>query len=289
MAEMLQPGDEKENEGCCIDAKASKFGNYRCVFRRADESLYMMMKNSKTKRAFGNTFSKSQLMEMELKQSINKIVNLLEEAQSGSKSELTFKMAFGNAENNKKVTFKQLSKSYAKGDALYIFVAIENSYFGAEYIFKLFEKKQNETDLLRDIIADMQEEIDELKTKKTGVTSWYTNITGAAEIPMVGAHLEPTLEGMVKLSDDKKSIVIGMEGVYKVSAELNFTSNTGAGHTLSIKLNGNIIATKMGSNGGGFGSMNRVLKLKKDDTISFYTNHSYGTNQTYSSFIIQKI
>ena len=135
-----EPGDEKENEGKVTNSD-SNFGDYQCVFRQADDSLYILLKNKKSKRAFTSTFTKSTLIEMDLKQSIDKVINLLEAARSGvRKKELTFTIGFGGANNNKKVPFDKLSTSYSKGCALFICVTIDNPYMESEYVFKLLEQ-----------------------------------------------------------------------------------------------------------------------------------------------------
>ena len=137
----VQPGNDKSNE-CGMDGETiSKYGNYRCVFRQASDSLYVLMKNTKTKRAFTNTFSKATLTEMDWKGSIDKMVKLLEEACAREKHDLTFKVAFGDSENNNPVSYDALSRSYMKGHALYVFVAIEGSYLSAQYAFKLLEQR----------------------------------------------------------------------------------------------------------------------------------------------------
>jgi len=301
---MAQPGDDqKGNEG-----NDTQFGDYRCVFRPTDDALFIMMKNSKTKRTFENTFSKSTLLEMDLKQPIDKVVNLLLDAKSGKTDELSFKIGFGDAEGETKgstdndksqqsqpqvsepISFDKLSKSYLKGSALYIFVNMDNNYFSAEYVFKLLEQERDDMDILRDIMADMQQEIDDLKKDKTtGVASWWTQHVGAGPLPMTGVHLQPTLEGMLTLSPDKKTITIGMPGIYKLSMEINFTTGTGAAHYIYLQVNGTTIGQRIGSNYGGFGYMNRVLELKKDDKIVFTTNHVYQTNQIHSCFTVEKI
>eukprot|EP01083_Nonionella_stella_P193144 713655_1 len=112
---MAEPGGDDEKKEGKIDEQSSIFADYRCVFRAAGDSLYMMIKNVKTKRSFHNTFSKKMLNEMELKQSIDKVINLLNEAKSGTKSELAFKIAFGDANNDKNVLFDKLSKDYSTG------------------------------------------------------------------------------------------------------------------------------------------------------------------------------
>mmetsp|Transcript_60039 Transcript_60039/g.54039 ORF Transcript_60039/g.54039 Transcript_60039/m.54039 type:complete len:300 (-) Transcript_60039:132-1031(-) len=299
---MAQPGDDqKGNEG-----NDTQFGDYRCVFRPTDDALFIMMKNSKTKRTFENTFSKSTLLEMDLKQPIDKVVNLLLDAKSGKTEELSFKIGFGDAEGETKgsmnksqqcqpevsqqVSFDKLSKSYLKGSALYIFVNMDNNYFSAEYVFKLLEQERDDMDILRDIIADMQEEIDVLKRdKKRGIASWYTTHTGGGNIPMSAVRLASTLEGMVTLSQDTRTITVNIPGTYRLSLEVNFTSCTGAGHLIQIQLNGTQVGSKYGSNNGGFGYLSRILNLKKDDKIVFYTNHIYATNQYYSCFTVEKI
>ena len=130
----MQPGTEGDDD----EKKISEYGTYQCVFRQASESLYILMKNKKTKRSFTNTFSKSTLVEMDLKQPIGDIVKMLETAKSGSASELKFEIRFGDAENTKTVSADKLS--YEKGKALYIFISMKLSYFSAEYQFKLLEQ-----------------------------------------------------------------------------------------------------------------------------------------------------
>ena len=136
MAQPLQTGNEGDDD----EKKVTKYGTYQCVFRQSSDSLYIMMKNRKTKRTFTNTFSQSTLVEMHLTQSIDKVAKMLETAGSGSASELKFDIRFGDAENTKRLSADKLSKSYEKGNALYIFMSMETSYFFAEYQFKLLEK-----------------------------------------------------------------------------------------------------------------------------------------------------
>eukprot|EP01083_Nonionella_stella_P276013 937622_1 len=126
----------------------------------------------------------------------------------------------------------------------------------------------------------MQQEIDQLKDTKIAIASWYSNHGGSASgialsdiatshshnhyRTLHGAHLEPTLEGMAKLADDKNSIVIGMDGLYRVTAEPNWTSGTGGnGHYFQLQVNGTAVVTKWQSQNGGFGHIERLLNLKK--------------------------
>mmetsp|Transcript_67178 Transcript_67178/g.60304 ORF Transcript_67178/g.60304 Transcript_67178/m.60304 type:complete len:272 (+) Transcript_67178:44-859(+) len=158
MAQPLQPGSQTNEE-----AKQS-VGDYKGVFRQASDSLYLMMRNTKTKRCFNNTFSKKTLIEgKDIKQPISELVNLLTIAKSGQKAGFTFDIRFGDAENIKNVSMNELSQSYKKGDALYIFLSAKLDYFSAEYQFKLLEQQRSEDDILREVVEDMQQEIDSLK------------------------------------------------------------------------------------------------------------------------------
>eukprot|EP01083_Nonionella_stella_P003490 10028_1 len=288
---MAEPGDEKE--GTIDEQSVALFGDYRCVFRAAADSLYIMMKNVKTKRSFHNTFSKSTLNEMELKQSIDRVVNLLKEAKSGTKSELTFKIAFGDADSDKKVQFDKLSNDWNKGNALFILVAIDNTYFAAEYVFKLLEQKRSEIDILRDIIDDLQQEIHQLKNTNMGVATWYTQKGGGASgnLTMDGYHLEPTLEGMVTLSDNKQEIIIGIPGLYKVSSQIFFNSggHGSNGHYLYTRVNGTNTQLNQSSQYGGWGYMEMIVNLKKNDKITFNTNCIYPTSKERNRFTVQKL
>eukprot|EP01083_Nonionella_stella_P072813 196439_1 len=280
---------KQEGDAQCT---VSKYGNYKAVFRAAHtDGLYLMMKDCQSKRSFSGTFSKSKLIEMKLTQPIDKIINLLQESRSGNDPGLKFKIGFRDAQNTKTGEFDKLINEYVRGYAMYISVSIDHSYFGADYIFELLEQKRSETDILHDIIYDMQQEIDQLKDTKIAIGSWYSNHRSASGIATLhGSHLEPTLEGMAKLADDKNSIVIGMDGLYRVTAEPNWTGDTGGtGHYFQLQVNGNAVATKYGSKNGGFGHIERLLNLKKNDKIAFNYNHHYAMNQQSSYFTVQKL
>ena len=132
--------ESKEEKSDIDDLDEGNYGDYRCTFRPdKDDSLYICIKGSKSKRTFTNTFSKSTLLEMGLKQSVQKIVALLFEAKSGKKEDLEFKIAFGDKETEKP-SVDVLPRHYVKGYAMYLFVIIDSSYFTATYTFKLIEQ-----------------------------------------------------------------------------------------------------------------------------------------------------
>jgi len=314
----MEPGDDEKKaiEGS-DDDEYTKFGKYRCVYRETSNSLFVMIKDTKSKRSFANTFSKSSLKKMDWRGSIEKMINFLKEAQQGKKEELSFKIAFGpsasgsqqghvvvtddgadgnETESSKVVSFGKLRKSYADGHAMYVLAAIETSYFGAEYLFELLEQERKEWDILRDIIADLQEEVDELKGKMakmgtgTAMASWTTSGPfPGTHATLNGVRVAPTLEGMCHLSDDQKQIIVDKAGVYKIEAQVNHSSNCGAGHYLDIQVNGSTIRRKWGSTNGGFGVVNIYTALNQNDYIQFYANHVYATQPLYNSFTIIKM
>ena len=141
---------------------------------------------------------------------------------------------------------------------------------------------------------------------------------------LTGMHVEPTLNGMIyrekhlqeftvhgfirsntnwvipkdlkilcfeyyRSEEAEKVITIGLPGIYRISMELNHANNSGAGHIFNMIVNGNNVATRMGSNYGGYGMVERVLDLKKFDTVKFNTNYHYGTDKLYSCFTIEKL
>ena len=208
------------DEGKESDSKEyTVYGVYRCIFKQINNSLYLEMKNTKNKRVFSSKFHRKSLINMNLKQSISKIISMLNAAKSGTQSELKFTISFGNIQNTQKnnqndkfiddeeeeedgsninqiMETPQLSKHYQKGDSMYLTVSIEKAFFDPEqYIFKLIEQsyvtfvcmfcvqfqnkyitEREETDIIYDIIEDMQNEMDGLKKEnennKHGVAVW---------------------------------------------------------------------------------------------------------------------
>eukprot|EP01084_Bolivina_argentea_P290714 499444_1 len=107
---------------------------------------------------------------------------------------------------------------------------------------------------------------------------------------MDGFHLEPTLKGMATVSDNKQEIIIGMAGLYKVSSQIFFDNggHGSNGHYLYIRVNGtNILQKETSAN--GFGYMEIIVNLKKNDKITFNTNHIYASNKHHNRFTVHKL
>eukprot|EP01083_Nonionella_stella_P280678 954824_1 len=80
---------------------------------------------------------------------------------------------------------------------------------------------------------------------------------------------------MVTLSDNKQEIIVGITGLYKVSSQIFFNNSSHGtnGHVLYMRVNGTNIHQTESSAGGGFGHMEIIVNLKKNDKIVFYTNN----------------
>merc|ERR1712129_486577 len=103
-------------------------------------------------------------------------------------------------------------------------------------------------------------------------------------------HAPSTLEGMVTLSDNKEIITIGMDGMYRVSADVYFDNGGhGAAHYLQIMVKDATALINQNSTGGGWGHMEVTVALQANDQIHFHTNHIYASNQQHNRFTIQKL
>ena len=91
---------------------------------------------------------------------------------------------------------------------------------------------------------------------------------------------------MAKLSDDKKYIIIGIPGLYKISTHLSWpSSNCNAGDYADIRVNDRTVIRTYGSP-SGYGTFERIMNLKKGDKIGFYIN---WVAKGYNTFTIQKL
>ena len=94
-----EPGNLDEGKDCDDEKEYTTYGVYRCIIRQINNSIYFEMKNTKNKRVFSATYDRKTLKSMNLKQSMDKIINLINAAKSGSQSELKFNISFGNDQN----------------------------------------------------------------------------------------------------------------------------------------------------------------------------------------------
>ena len=104
--------------------------------------------------------------------------------------------------------------------------------------------------------------------------------------------MAPTLEGMVTLSQDKKTVTIGIVGLYKIIATLNWSSQGCTADDITIYVNGSIIQKRYSASGSyGPGTVETIMDLKKGDTIKFYAGciSTHKTDPQWNSFSIQKL
>eukprot|EP01084_Bolivina_argentea_P063998 116739_1 len=112
---MAQKEDEKEGVNNDISLRIN---DLNVVLRQSDDSIYMSIKNKKSKRVFSQTFSKSTLQEMQLYQPIPQIIKMISAAQDNNIKQLELKIGYINTEKINKVNINNIQNNYTKGDCL---------------------------------------------------------------------------------------------------------------------------------------------------------------------------
>ena len=148
-------------------------------------------------------------------------------------------------------------------------------------------------DILRDIIADMQHEIDQLKIKKANIAIWNLTQVPHTDGPLLRTinfvfcfllHLnwyvlivhrrldhqsmESTLKGMVRQLGDQKTFIINIAGLYRITATLNWSRGGCEADNIQINIDNQIAAAKYDGNYGP-GTVSIVRQLKKGTKVVF--------------------
>ena len=105
-----------------------------------------------------------------------------------------------------------------------------------------------------------------------------------------GVHIESTLHGMATLSDDTKSVIIGITGLYRITVVLDWNGCIGVDNSwFGIKINDTYIFWHYSGQKCGYGTMDRIVQLQKGDKIGFYSSKTFKTEKRYNSFTLQKL
>eukprot|EP01084_Bolivina_argentea_P001007 1855_1 len=292
MAQQLEAEGKEETK----ESTNVKYCDYQTTFKAMDDSLYIMIKNKKTKRSFSKIFSKSELIAMHFRQSVDKIVNLIRVARSASNKKWIFEIRFGSSDNDK-VSKNNLNCDYNKGDAMFMIIAINEDWFSDEYMFKLPEQKRSETDILRDIIDDLREEISELKKRpkpQTGIVK-YKSSGNTKTNPTTWdiEEIAPTLPEMVQREDNNKTIVIIMKGMYRVTLRRNHMETCNAAvsttHSFSLNINGTTIAKCYGTIYGHC-NISEIFNFNAGDKLTAANdNCKHNYSKINNCFILEKL
>ncbi len=102
--------------------------------------------------------------------------------------------------------------------------------------------------------------------------------------------LEPALKGMVRQSEDQKTFIIGIAGLYRITATLNWTTSGCGSDNIQIRVENKMVAARCNGNYGP-GTVSVVCKLKKGDKVTFISNciTSHATSLPYNSFQFEKL
>ena len=103
-------------------------------------------------------------------------------------------------------------------------------------------------------------------------------------------ELAPTLDGMVSTADNDTSIVIGMDGMYKITVRMSWMDSCGSGgnHHMKILKNGNMVAEQYGGQYCA-GPICEVMDLKKNDKIAINQHCAHTSDARRNCFIIEKL
>jgi len=179
---------------------------------------------------------------------------------------------------------------------MYMVISVDEFFMSGLWPFKLPERKREETDILRDIIEELQEEVAELKMQldsqaapMTQMAVWKCSSSSARASNTMKWDIEvmpPTIKGMAHRANSNREIVIGMHGWYRVSIRFGWSGDSGAGYQFYLQVNGTNVATCRNYYSIGF-TMVEVLKLKPNDKLTFKDSSSSSWDKTYNNFTLE--
>ena len=326
MAQPIQDDDGKEpgmdNDEGKETESSSLYPLHKFKIMDLSESLYIEIQNKKTKRVYSNSFSKSTLEDMKLNGSITKIIHMIHCAKAGKhdKFQFKFELLFGDPESDK-MSINKMSKSYSRGCCMFMIISIDEFFMSGVWPFKLLEKscvihlisiflsyfyflmlhniclyiiitEREETDILRDIIEDLQDEIKELKKdielpRMNPMAVWQSTKATGANVRWDIESMAPTLKGLAKRENNNEDIIIGIHGWYRISIRFGWNSSSGATYLFYLRLNRDKnVAIFRQYYDIGF-TMVHVIKLKKGDKLDFYGSSYTNWSPQYNSFMLE--
>lgn len=152
--------------------------------------------------------------------------------------------------------------------------------------------EREETDRLRDMIEDLQDENKSLKEQlskpRMNPMAIYksTSATGN-QVRWDVESMKPTLQGLVKRDNNNEDIVVGIDGLYKISIRFGWNGDSGAVYTFHLRLNRDKdIAIVRQYYSIGF-TMNEIIKLKKGDKLDFRGSSYSNWTPQYNNFTLE--
>ena len=129
-----------EDEGKEYDT-SPLYPNLKFKIRDKSNVLHITIRDTKTKKIFSNTFTKSTIQSMQFHGSISKLIQMINTAKSGNcdKYQIKFEILYDNPKNNK-VNIKSMSKSYKNGYCMYMVIELDEMIMSGVWPFKLFEQ-----------------------------------------------------------------------------------------------------------------------------------------------------
>eukprot|EP01083_Nonionella_stella_P012147 34474_1 len=302
MAQALQNNDDVKQPGASTEGDSNKssplYPDHKFTVVEESNSLQITIQNKKTKRVFSDSFSKETLESMKLNGSIAKIIHMIHSAKSGKTDKFQFKfdLVFGDAKNEKisseEFQIEHMSKTYKKGHCMYMIISVDEFFMSGLWPFKLPEQKREETDILRDIIEDLQAEVVELKTrlqqpKMNPMVVWKSSAHLSNKI--VSWDIEsfaPTLKGLAIRENSNRDIVVGIAGCYRVSVRFGWQQPCNSSYIFNLRVNGVDIATWRCYYDIAL-TIVEILKLNKGDKLDFVASATSQYTSTFNSFTLE--
>ena len=303
-------------------------GNYEFTFRWSDSDTFSInAKNNKTKREFHESIDKKYLTAIQLHQPSANIIKMIEKSialtsssndsngKNGNQATLTSKLScmigYVASKTEVKDVKSQMVDEYdsKENNCLVLIICLNEEWFTAQYPFILKEKQRSETDIIQDIMHDMQDSI-QILTKKVEslenenqmlkqivsskgpvLSVWKSTKKDSLyyQWDKEGIHLCP--KHMMSVQNNGKEVKIGISGVYRILFRCNWNKSdytTCSGNTHEIQLNGRIICQAKNKD-SGFVSLEEILRLKSNDVITFKYSCVHDYDSKGNILIIEKL
>ena len=152
--------------------------------------------------------------------------------------------------------------------------------------------EREETDKLRDMIEDLQDENKilrkELEMLRMNPMAIYKSTAATGnQVRWDVESLPPTLNGLAKRENNNEDIVVGVDGWYRISIRFGWNSDSNSTYAFYLRLNRDQdVAIIRQHYSIGF-TMNEVLKLKKGDKLDFRASSYSGWTPQFNNFTLE--
>eukprot|EP01084_Bolivina_argentea_P274112 467127_1 len=228
--------------------------DWKLDLKKVKNELQIEAKNSKSKRVFLNSFNESTLKAMDLNVPIRKVIKMLQvgkEKNDETQYNISLTMGFCEAETlnqNKidEIEMIEFTSQFSKGNMMVLILTVDELFFDGQFIFPLTEKKREETDILNDIIADLQDEIATLKQEivasSNGQIMSFKSSKQSNPVQWNVINMDTTGNKLAIRSNSNQNVQILKKGTYRISLRVGWGEDWNTSADMQLKKNGAVIA-----------------------------------------------